>query len=67
MTTPDPDATISDAQEADKCLTDFHAFVASHDPYATASTVEDARATLERVATMQAWLQHYSDALKMRA
>jgi hypothetical protein len=36
---PDPDATITDAQEARKCLSEFHAFAAAHDPCASPATL----------------------------
>jgi hypothetical protein len=62
---PDPDATITDADEARKCLSEFHAFAASHDAVVTACQIldDDAAETLARVATMQTWLGTFADAL----
>jgi hypothetical protein len=64
---PDPDATVSDAQEAEKCLAEFHAFALSHDAYLTAGVVDEARETLDRVIELQSWLDHYGEALRLLA
>jgi hypothetical protein len=63
---PDPDATITDAQEARKCFGEFYAFAASHDAVLTASHVTDDNAseTLARAATLQTWLRSFADALR---
>jgi hypothetical protein len=65
--TPDPDATITSAQEARKCFGEFYAFVAGHDPSITAADTDDVQDALYQVATLQKWLRHYSDALRGRA
>jgi hypothetical protein len=65
--TPDPDATIHEAQAIAKALTDFHAIAVAHDSYGAAAHVENVRETLDRVIQLQSWLQHYSDALRLRA
>jgi hypothetical protein len=64
---PDPDATMSDAQEAAKCLGEFYAFAASHDAYLTAGAVHEVRETLDRVIELQGWLDHYGQALRLLA
>jgi hypothetical protein len=61
-----PGATMSDAQESAKCLSDFHAFAASHDAAVTASAVDDVRETLDKVTELRSWLDHYGEALQLR-
>jgi hypothetical protein len=63
---PDPDATMSDAQESAKCLSDYHAFAASHDAAVTASAVDDVRETLDKVTELRSWLDQYGEALQLR-
>jgi hypothetical protein len=68
-TTPTPDAhrTVTDAQEAQKCLADFHASAASHAADATARQMTgDPAETLEMVAVLTRWLHEYGAAIKER-
>jgi hypothetical protein len=64
--TPKPDAhsTISHAQEARKCLSEFHAFAASHDAVMIAQSTSDAPETLDMVNLLRRWLSRYADALR---
>ena len=64
--TPDPDTTMTEAQAFRKCLSDFHAFAAAHDPGNTATLADDLPATLEAIHTLQIWLHRCRAALERR-
>jgi hypothetical protein len=62
--TPDPDATIPEAQALRKYLSEFSAFATAHDPHTTAEHLSAPTAeTLDRIAVLQAWLTRFADAL----
>jgi hypothetical protein len=60
-------STITAAQAARKHLSDFATFAAAHDPVRTATQVENVGVAFNMVATLQAWLLRYGDALRQRA
>jgi hypothetical protein len=64
----EPDATVPDSQAMPKCLSEFYAFAAAHDPDLTARGLpaHAVSETLDAVAVLRTWLQRYSDALHHR-
>jgi hypothetical protein len=58
----------ADTQAMCKCLADFHAFAATHDPDLTARRIatHEVSDTLDAIAVVRAWLQRYADALQRR-
>ena len=62
------DATMLDTQAMRKCLNEFSAFAAEHDPDLTARgiAVHEVSETLDAVAVLRTWLQRYFDALQRR-
>jgi hypothetical protein len=60
--------TMPDTLAMRKCLSEFCAFAAEHDPDLTARgiAVHEVSGTLDAVAVLRTWLQRYADALQRR-